>query len=61
MQLTAKERLVLALDVDNFESAEKLVEKLNNYVGVFKVGSQLFTAEGTKVIKMINKKGGKVF
>ena len=61
MQLTAKERLVLALDVDNFESAEKLVEKLNNYVGVFKVGSQLFTAEGTKVIKIINKKGGKVF
>ena len=61
MQLTVKERLVLALDVDNFESAEKLVEKLNNYVGVFKVGSQLFTAEGTKVIKMINKKGGKVF
>ena len=61
MQLTAKERLVLALDVDNFESAEKLVEKLNNYIGVFKVGSQLFTAEGTKVIKMINKKGGKVF
>jgi len=61
VQLTAKERLVLALDVDNFESAEKLVEKLNNYVGVFKVGSQLFTAEGTKVIKMINKKGGKVF
>ena len=61
MQLTAKERLVLALDVDNFESAEKLVEKLNNYIGVFKVGSQLFTAEGTKVIKIINKKGGKVF
>jgi len=61
VRLSARERLVLALDVNNFESAEKLVEKLNNYVGVFKVGSQLFTAEGTKVIKMINKKGGKVF
>jgi orotidine-5'-phosphate decarboxylase len=61
VRLSARERLVLALDVDNFESAKKLVEKLNNYVGVFKVGSQLFTAEGTKIIKMINEKGGKVF
>ena len=61
MQLTAKERLVLALDVDNFKKAEELVSKLNNYVGVFKIGSQLFTAEGAKVVNMVNDKGGKVF
>jgi orotidine-5'-phosphate decarboxylase len=30
-------------------------------VGVFKIGNQLFTAEGTKVIKMVQEKGGKVF
>src|SRR5665648_900274 len=51
MQLTAKERLVLALDVDDFKKAEELVGKLSDYVGVFKVGSQLFTAEGAKVVK----------
>ena len=61
MQLTAKERLVLALDVDNFKKAEELVGKLSDYVGAFKVGSQLFTAEGTKVVNMIHEKGGKVF
>jgi len=61
MQLTTKERLVLALDVDNFKKAEELVSKLNNYVGVFKIGSQLFTAEGAKVVNMVNDKGGKVF
>jgi len=61
MQLTAKERLVLALDVDDFKKAEELVGKLSDYVGVFKVGSQLFTAEGTKVVNMINEGGGKVF
>jgi len=61
MQLTAKERLVLALDVDNFKKAEELVSKLNNYVGVFKIGSQLFTAEGAKVVNMVNERGGKVF
>jgi len=61
MQLTAKERLVLALDVNDFKKAEELVSKLSDYVGVFKVGSQLFTAEGTKVINMINERRGKVF
>ena len=61
MQLTTKERLVLALDVDNFKKAEELVSKLNNYVGVFKIGSQLFTAEGAKVVNMLNERGGKVF
>ena len=61
MLLTAQERLVLALDVDSLEKAEELVDKLSNYVGVFKIGNQLFTAEGPKVVEMINQKGGKVF
>ncbi len=61
MLLTAQERLVLALDVDSLEKAEELVDKLSNYVGVFKIGSQLFTAEGPKVVEMVNQKGGKVF
>ncbi len=30
-------------------------------MGAFKIGNQLFTAEGTKVVDMVNKKGGKVF
>ncbi|MBU1291197.1 orotidine-5'-phosphate decarboxylase [bacterium] len=61
MDLTARERLVLALDVDDFKKAEELVGELSDYVGVFKIGSQLFTAEGAKVVDMVNKKGGKVF
>ena len=61
MELTARERLVLALDVDDFKKAEQLVGKLSDYVGVFKIGSQLFTAEGAKVVNMINERGSKVF
>jgi orotidine-5'-phosphate decarboxylase len=61
IKLSAQERLVLALDVDNFKKAEELVDKLIDYVGIFKIGNQLFTAEGTKVIKMVQEKGGKVF
>jgi len=61
MDLTARERLVLALDVDDFKKAEELVDKLSDYIGVFKIGNQLFTAEGTKVVNMIKERGGKVF
>jgi len=61
MELTARERLVLALDVDDFKKADELVGKLSDYVGVFKIGSQLFTAEGAKVVNMVNERGGKVF
>jgi len=61
MQLTARERLVLALDVDDFKKADELVGKLSDYVGVFKIGSQLFTVEGAKVVNMIKERGSKVF
>jgi len=61
MLVTARDSLGLALDVGNFKKAEELVSKLNNYVGVFKIGSQLFTAEGAKVVNMLNERGGKVF
>jgi len=61
MDLTARERLVLALDVGDFKKAEELVGGLIDYVGAFKIGNQLFTAEGPKVVDMVNKKGGKVF
>jgi orotidine-5'-phosphate decarboxylase len=37
MKLSARERLVLALDVNNFKKAEELVDKLTDYVGVFKI------------------------
>lgn len=56
-----KEKLVLALDVPGIKQAEELVEELSDYVGVFKVGKELFTAEGPAVFKMIQEKGGKVF
>jgi len=61
VKLTTRERLVLALDVDDLKKADELVSKLSNYVGAFKIGSQLFTAEGAKVVNMVNEKGGKVF
>jgi orotidine-5'-phosphate decarboxylase len=54
-------RLIVALDVENFAKAKKLVDLLYPKVKIFKVGLQLFLACGDKIIEYINKKGGKVF
>lgn len=58
---TVNERIILALDVDDLNEAEKLVVELKDYVGYFKVGLQLFTSYGFSAIKMIKNHGAKVY
>ena len=57
----AKDRLILALDVDTLEEAKELVYELKDYVGIFKVGLQLFTSVGPEIIKLIHEEGGNIF
>lgn len=59
--IDVKDRIILALDVDDLSEAEKLVVELKDYVGFFKVGLQLFTSYGFSAIKMIKDNGGKVY
>jgi orotidine-5'-phosphate decarboxylase len=56
-----KDRIIFALDVEHFHEALHWVTLLKDRVGIFKVGKQLFTHSGPKVIDMICKKGQKVF
>ncbi|MDD5567942.1 MAG: orotidine-5'-phosphate decarboxylase [Candidatus Omnitrophica bacterium] len=56
-----KSEIILALDVDSFAKAKYFVYKLHPQIKTFKVGMQLYTAVGPKVIKMIHQKGGEVF
>lgn len=56
-----KERIILALDVEHFEDARRLVMEFKDYVGMFKVGKQLFTHCGPKIIDFINMKDSRVF
>jgi len=58
---TAKEKLILALDVDDFDEAQQLVKELKDYVGYFKVGIQLYTSCGYDVVDMIQNEGSRVF
>jgi orotidine-5'-phosphate decarboxylase len=59
--MTAKERLIVALDVDTAERAEELVDMLAPAVDVFKVGIAPFTGFGERVMEKIEAAGKKVF
>ncbi len=60
-ELTASDRIVLALDVDDDQAALGLVAELKDLVGMFKVGHQLFTAYGPDIVRRIIGMGGRVF
>jgi orotidine-5'-phosphate decarboxylase len=59
--MTAKDRLIVALDVKGADAARALVDRLSGKAGMFKVGSQLFTAAGPQLVREIVGRGEKVF
>jgi orotidine-5'-phosphate decarboxylase len=61
MNMNAKDKLIVALDVDSTARALDLFEALRDVVGMFKIGSQLFTAAGPEVVRQIIARGGRVF
>ncbi len=61
MKGVAKERLIVALDVSTERRARELVDSLRGIVGMFKVGSQLFTEAGPKIVREIVSSNNEVF
>lgn len=53
--------LIVALDYDTREQAMGLVDKLGDRAGFYKVGMQLFYAEGATLIHQLKDKGKHVF
>lgn len=56
-----QDKIVLALDVETLEEAKKLVDELASYVGVFKVGLQLYTGFGNEIVDYIKQKNSNFF
>lgn len=61
MNAVVGKKLIVALDVDNRQRALELVEILRDVAGMFKIGSQLFTAEGPSIVRELVKAGSRVF
>jgi orotidine-5'-phosphate decarboxylase len=59
--MTPRDRLIVALDVADAATARGMVDRLAGHVGMFKVGSQIFTAAGPEFVREVIARGEKVF
>jgi orotidine-5'-phosphate decarboxylase len=56
-----RDRLIVALDVSSASEAQKLVARIGDAAGIYKVGLQLFTAEGPSIVRDLVSSGRRVF
>src|SRR5690242_15786259 len=56
-----RDRLIVALDVPNAAAAQALVQRVGDAAGIYKVGLQLFTAEGPGLVRDLVRSGRRVF
>ncbi|GBE35756.1 orotidine 5'-phosphate decarboxylase [bacterium BMS3Bbin06] len=59
--MPSKEKLILALDVNDPEYALEIIDSFSDWVTTFKVGLELFTTAGPDIIRKIHDRGKKVF
>lgn len=57
----AKNRLIVALDVESAQEAREMFAQLRDHAGMFKIGSQLFTAAGPSIVREMLAAGARVF
>ena len=53
--------LIVALDFDSLSTALKFAEPIVDLVGMFKIGSQLFTTAGPEAVRQVAKLGADIF
>jgi orotidine-5'-phosphate decarboxylase len=56
-----RERLIVALDVSSSAAARQIVDAVGESASLYKVGMQLYTAEGPQVVRDLVAAGRKVF
>src|SRR5262249_5179483 len=56
-----RERLIVALDVSSAAAAQKIVAAVGDSALTYKVGMQLYTAEGPQVVRDLVASGRRVF
>ena len=59
--INAADKIIVALDVATKEKALDLVEKLRDKISFFKIGLQLYTAEGPEIVRRVLSTGAKVW
>ena len=60
-QSDSRDKLIVALDVPSAAAAQKIVGAIGDSALIYKVGMQLFTAEGPQVVRDLVSSGRRVF
>jgi orotidine-5'-phosphate decarboxylase len=59
--IKTEEKLILALDVSDYKEALDIVDNFQDAIKIYKVGLELFTSQGPKIIKELTQRGKQVF
>src|SRR5438046_5394759 len=57
----AADKIIVALDVATKEKALELVQELRDQISFFKIGLQLYTAEGPEIVRAVLSTGARVW
>jgi orotidine-5'-phosphate decarboxylase len=60
-EIPARDRIIVACDVPDLKGLEGLLDKLEGRPSFYKVGLELFVAEGERAIELVRKRGGRIF
>src|SRR5437868_723547 len=61
MHPKSEDRLIVALDVSSAAAAQRIVAALGDSAFIYKVGMQLYTAEGPQIVRDLVSSGRRVF
>ena len=59
--IPARDRVIVALDVPDRGRLADLLDRLDGRPSFFKIGLELFIAEGERAIELVQKRGGRIF
>ena len=58
---TARDRIIVAVDVPDLDAARALVDRVRGHVGALKIGKELFTAAGPEAVRALGEAGLPIF
>ncbi|WP_419726018.1 orotidine-5'-phosphate decarboxylase [Terrisporobacter petrolearius] len=59
--INGKDKLIVAIDTDDFDKAKELIDQLEDSVDIFKVGLEQYVATKGKTVEYLKEKGKKIF
>ena len=59
--IKGKEKLIVAIDTDDFDKAKDLIDQLEGSVDIFKVGLEQYVATKGRTVEYLKEKGKKIF